>query len=852
MSDVIDWVESQEFQIPLDSEGRIIDFLDREIRRANTPEERIRQKVAQLLAHELDYAPEVMAFERPVYLGRERRRADIVIYEDGQARAENDQGRIDLIVETKSPDVSEPDGQLISYLSATSATGGFWNNGEKSVYYRKDPNTNSIINWLGIPKAGQSWDAIGKYAKSDLIEPVDLKLTFRRCHNAMYRTGIDSEDLALDMTRIILAKLEDEASSSEQCEFHITPEEFGDKLLRERACNRVRALFAAVRDRYPDVFAATEYITASDNQLAVVISQLQQYSFLDAPYDVIGTAYETYVASNLKGERGQYFTNRLVVNMLVRMAQPTETDIILDPCCGSGGFILTAMNYLFNEIDQSKRSATSKEVLKRNVVHRLFGTDISPKLVKVAKANMLLAKDGHGGIEQANSLDSIEKLTPHFQELAGQGKPTIILTNPPFGSGHDLRVKENSILSQYKIGHQWQSVDGEVQYSDALNSRSGVAPEILYVEKCLNWVKEGGLVGLVMAKGQLDNREAYAMRKLVTEHAQILAVINLHEDTFEPFTGAKASVILLRKNSNPPKDYRIFMAVSNKVGQTSRGVPILKRDQMGNPIRVDGAHVLDEDLSEIATDYLSFTKGELAESEYRFSISFTDLNPDSLSFNPIQYLPQHNTALKKVLTLGETADFEVARLGDIATAVFNGPRFKRPYADKGVTTGEGILPYYTGTALTQRRSENIKYLDRSKADKITKKYLDQLVIHPGYVLISDSGTLGRITYALTEHDGVIATNNLIRVVIEDEALRGYVYKFLQSDLGQDLILKSSYGTNQEHLEPYDIAEIPIPIPRDRTLLEKIGLKAIASIDAFEKSLSMETEAAEDMNKLFSL
>src|SRR5699024_2400662 len=295
--------------------------------------------------------------------------------------------------------------------------------------------------------------------------------------------------------------------------------------------------------------------------------------------------------------------------------------------------------YLFDEINNSNRTPNSKEILKRNVVHHLFGTDISPKLVKVAKANMLLAKDGHGGIEQANSLDSTNKLTAHFRSLAGQGKPNIILTNPPFGSGHDLRIKEDAILKQYRIGHQWTSNDGVVEYSEALNSRTGVAPEVLYVEKCLEWVKEGGIVGLVMAKGQLDNREAYAMRKYVTENAQILGVVNLHEDTFEPFTGAKASVLLLRKSSTPPTDYRIFMAVSNKVGQTSRGVPILKRDSMGNPVRVEGTHVLDEDLTDIANDYLQFTKGELQESEYRFSISVKDLNPDSLSFNPIQYLP---------------------------------------------------------------------------------------------------------------------------------------------------------------------------------------------------------------------
>lgn len=130
--------------------------------------------------------------------------------------------------------------------------------------------------------------------------------------------------------------------------------------------------------------------------MATVISHLQQYSFLDADHDVIGTAYEVYVASHLKGERGQFFTNRLVVDMMVKMLDPDDKSVILDPSCGSAGFLITSMNYVFKKIDNSKRSDSAKEILKRNVVHQLFGLDISPKLVKIAKANMLIGKDGHG------------------------------------------------------------------------------------------------------------------------------------------------------------------------------------------------------------------------------------------------------------------------------------------------------------------------------------------------------------------------------------------------------------------------------------------------------------------------
>lgn len=837
MAEIDSWIEAQEFQITLDSQGKIIDYLDSETHRPNKPEERIRQKMVQILHQEFGYPKEIIGLERSINIGSEQRRADIVIYRNAAACKTNNQGEVFLIAEIKAPTFLEPDGQLCSYISASSAQGGFWTNGNKIDFFRKDTSTGNILPWLGIPKYEQAWDCIGQYKKKDLIVPVDLKLAFRRCHNAIFRSGIDSEDVALDMVRIILAKIEDESSAKEECDFHITNEEFADETARNAACSRVRQLFNTVRDRYKDVFAPTEEITASNNQLALVISQLQQYSFLESPHDVIGTAYEVYVASHLKGERGQYFTNRLVVNMMVKMASPTSRDIILDPACGSGGFILTAMNYLFDIIDKSERSATSKEILKRNIVHQLFGVDISPKLVKIAKTNMLLGKDGHGGIEHGNSLDSVLKLSAHFVELCGIGKPSIILTNPPFGSGHDLRIKEVQILSQYKNGHQWEVSDNnEIVYAEELNDRQGVAPELLFLEKCLEWIKEEGIIGIVMAKGQLDNREALAVRRMILQKAQLLAVVNLHEDTFQPFCGSKASVIFLQKKQEIPKDYRIFMAISNKVGQTSRGEAILKTDSEGNPVIRNGRHVLDEDLSEIAESYEQFKNGTLIESEFRYTVAFSDLDSESLSLNPVHYLPQHNAAFRKVITLGEQDDFEIHRLGDLAH-VFNGPRFKRPYADMGVTCGSTIRKYFTGTALTQLNSDNVKYLDSSKANAQVKKHLSVLTIYKGYILISDSGTLGRVTYALSQHDGHVATNNLIRVVVDDEALRGYLYEFLQSKLGQSLLLKNAYGTNQEHLEPDTIADIPIPVPKDRKLIEKIGKAVIASIEELERSIA---------------
>lgn len=390
---------------------------------------------------------------------------------------------------------------------------------------------------------------------------------------------------------------------------------------------------------------------------------------------------------------------------------------------------------------------------------------------------------------------------------------------------------------------------GEVLYEDKLNDGIGVAPELLFTEQYLKWIRQDGLICIVMAKGQLDNREALAIRRKILSECELLAVINLHEDTFEPFCGSKASVILMRKCYNPPKDYRVFMAISNKVGQNSRGETMLRKDTNGDPIVVDGHLQLDEDLTEIAECYHQFVKGELVESEFRFSVSVNDLDKVSLSFNPIHYLPKHNEALKKIIMLNESDIFDVLPLSAIAQDVFNGPRFKRPYADQGVTEGEGIRKFFTGTAITQLNSDNVKFLDEKKCNKQLLRQLDELTIKKGYILISDSGTLGRISYALSMHDGHVATNNLIRVIIDDENLRGYVYQFLKSPIGQSLILKNAYGTNQEHLEPDVISDILVPIPKDRNVIDRIGSKVIASIEALEQSIALNEDATTIMESI---
>jgi type I restriction enzyme M protein len=473
-------------------DGRIVDFFDRATSRPNTPEERVRQNYARTLFYQYGYPKDLMVLGAPINIGRDKKFADIVVYHDATAARLRDQGRIRLIVETKAEDEKTGYGQLVSYISASSAEGGVWINEEDPPkYYRRVEGR--LKEWPGIPRENETWDSIGKQSKAALRVPHNLVETFKRCHNALYKQGIDSEDIAMDMVRIILAKYKDESNEGDAPEFHVTPLELQSAAGRHRVAERVRKLFAEVRDAHLDVFDPHETITAGDREIATVVSELQDFRFVTSPdseevYDVVGAAYEVYIGSHLKGDRGQYFTHRLIVGLLVRLVNPSEKDKIFDPAMGSGGFLIRAMRHIAGRIVNSQRSRAAKNNAIRDIYRQLYGIDKSPKLVKVARTNMILASDGHSGLLRADSLEPPVHLPAEFLRVAGPGIPTVILTNPPFGATAEHKItpdRERELLSQFEVAHIWRD-DGHGLHPTNVLLAEGVPPEYLFVELCIN------------------------------------------------------------------------------------------------------------------------------------------------------------------------------------------------------------------------------------------------------------------------------------------------------------------------------------------------------------------------------
>jgi type I restriction enzyme M protein len=833
-------------RIRLSADGRLVDFVDPNITRPDTPEERVRQMYARKLRYEYDYPANLMVIGAPINIGSEVRYADIAIYHDAFSAKRRDQAKIKLVVETKAGDLKTGVGQLKSYVFASSAEGGIWLNATDAPSYfrRYDQPTHRLEPWPNIPRETETWDSIGRHKKSQLRPPHNLVETFKRCHNALYKVGIDSEDLAMDMVRVILAKYQDETNPGETCEFRINPDEMQLPEQRRQVAARVQKLFRQVREDHKDVFGEHEEITAGDKEIATVVSELQDFRFLpdensEEIYDVVGAAYEVYIGSHLKGDRGQYFTHRLIVKLIVQLVDPDEKDIILDCAMGSGGFLVTAMRHVTQKIVKSHRPSNAKHAAIRSLHARIYGIDKAPKLVKVARTNMILASDGHSGLIRGDSLEPFPKNVPSdFFRKVGPGIPSVILTNPPFGATSEHKItpdKDPDILSQFHVAHVWRFEEGALRPTGQLIGE-GVPPEYLFLERCIEWVAPGGKIGIVIPRGILDNDKALALRTLIFRETRVLAVINCHDDTFKPYTDAKTAILILEKKSHSGEkdtDYPIFMAISQGIGHNGIGEPIYKTNATGDQVLVNGEPVLDHDCDEIYKAWVAIQNGDKSSSEYYFTTKRKTIT-ENLNLNPVRYLPRYAKSRQTVLEFGAREDWKVERLGQIAK-VFNGPRFKRPYADKGVTGGSKIVRYFTGNAITQTRGENLKYLDLEKAKPNQLKMIAKLYIERGMILITDSGTVGRIVYATAYHHGAVGTNNLIRVVIADEVLRGYVYQFLQSRLGQHQLKANIYGAIVEHIEPDDVKQILVPIPKNRSILESIGLPALRSTELQEQA-----------------
>lgn len=598
---------------------------------------------------------------------------DLAIFRAGAAKEPENMVRICIVCDTKVKSADPRKGveaALNNALRAASCDFGMWTNGDELLYSHRvedvvgNEKIIDIADFPGIDESIEDMERMGDRSQPRKPANDSLIRTFKRCHDYIYGNEGRKKDAFWELLNLIFCKIYDEKrrylcaerNESYHRQFWVGVTERNTPEGQATVAKRIKAIFKQLKTDaiFSEVFAGNEEISLSDYGVAYVASEIAKYSFLDATVDVKGTAYETIVSNTLKQSAGQFFTPRNVIKCMVEIHNPTVNSRVLDPACGSGGFIVMVLDHvrrqitknLYPELDGAllEAKANTEKVndkVREYAENMIFGFDFDPDLKKAAKMNMVMAGDGHSNIYNINSLEypngtlpDIPKVTASVARSVTQkgdaadcdsaysldnamGKFDCIFTNPPFGSKVEVA---STIAANYEL-------------------KAFTAPEVLFIEQCYNFLKPGGKMGIVLPDGILGNPNTEVVRKWILEHFKLLASIDLPVETFLPQVGVQASLLFLQKKTamerlvDPNSEmYDVFMAIAEKVGKDRRGNVVYERDDEGSEIlyvdkkewasynrqgeliarhRTERVKHVDDDLPKISAAYKGFISNKV-------------------------------------------------------------------------------------------------------------------------------------------------------------------------------------------------------------------------------------------------
>lgn len=515
-------------------------------------EKDVELKVVKPLLDKHGYKESDWTANFPIPTGRNKIYADFLISSDFN----NLDNAVNLIIETKKPDVDLMSfiRQAISYGRLTKAKYSILINNLKYIVVDNgsqqvinESNTNETLNFLSkkeyfnkknIITYGQSEIEIARKEAKIFSEVDEFSSKFEKCQDAIRnidgKTGSDAFD---ELSKILFIKIfleEHEPNSKVFSTKSIN--EFGVSIIKD-------TYFKKVKDKYNDIFKSDDHIELKDESIIEIVKILEPYTLKNTEIDVKGRAYEILLGKTFLGSLGQHFTPRTVVKFMIDMIDPTEKinsnfiPKIIDPACGSGGFLIEALMRMLKKADNLNLSNEQKDIIKQE---SLFGSDINDRLVRVAKMNMSLHGDGKGGIYQVNGLNGNDSINRH--------KYDFVITNPPFGT----KTKDERILKKYTIKTK--------------SSDNGVSGEILFVERCYNLLKDDGVLAILIPDGLINNKTTENVRKFINDNMEIDAIISLPDKTFKSANANAVTSIVFATKRKINKNKYIFMSLAEEIG----------------------------------------------------------------------------------------------------------------------------------------------------------------------------------------------------------------------------------------------------------------------------------------------
>jgi type I restriction enzyme M protein len=498
---------------------------------------------------------------------------DIAVFPNDKKQEDD----IYIIVECKKKNRKDGKTQLQDYLRFSKAFLGVWFNGDERFFLRKVEKDGRIEfeEIPNIPQYGQRVEDIGKFRRKDLKPTHNLKATFKAIRNHLAANTVGAtrdEVLAQQLINLIFCKIYDErfTEPNDIVTFRAGVDEEA-KDIKERVLD----LFDKVKRKYKEVLDDSDTITLDANSVAYVVGELQNYCLIEAERDIIADAFETFIGHALKGGQGQFFTPRNVVKMMVDVLDPNDEDLIIDPACGSGGFLIESLRHVWRKLDsEGEKYHWNKSNLQEEkmevALNKIRGIDKDYFLSKVAKAYMAIMGDGKSGIFTEDSLEVPKNWGQATRQKIDLDKFSVLLTNPPFGSKIPVRGDEK--LKQFELGHKWK-FDKKIGEWEKGKLKDKEAPQILFIERCLQLLEDKGRMAIVLPDGIYGNNQLGYIRKYLLKKARLVAVIDVPLETFMPNTSTKTSILVLQKlkDNKIPKDYSVFMASAETCGHDRRG-----------------------------------------------------------------------------------------------------------------------------------------------------------------------------------------------------------------------------------------------------------------------------------------
>ncbi len=583
-------------------EGYILDYISGIPVKATPEEIEAVQVFSEVLVKDYGYPKELIQ-TRPQYRVKVRPSdikkeypIDIAVFSD----ANHNEDSIEIIIECKKKNRKDGRSQLEDYLRFSKARIGVWFNGEEREFiYKTERNGRIDFSPLpNIPRYGERVEDIGKFKRVDLRPATNLKSVFKSIRNylAANAVGITRDEVfAQQLINLIFCKIYDErfTRKDQTVTFRAGTDESPELVQK-----RVETLFEKVKSQYDDVIEVADSIILDAKSLAYVVGELQLYSLQDSSRDAVGDAFEVFIGPSLKGGQGQFFTPRNVVKMIIDMVDPTQDMKIIDPACGSGGFLVEGLRHVWHKIEQSGKELgwpdNEIEAEKQKVAIKNFrGIDKDYFLSKVAKAYMAILGDGRGGVYCENSLDKPENWSNSTNDGVHFGSFDLVITNPPFGK--KLAIDSEDLLKIYDLGHKWK-YDSESDEFTKGSVQDKQPPQILFIERCLDLLSEGGTLGIVLLESIFGMPKYRYVVDYIEKKTNIKAIVTMPEDLFQPHTHAKCCVLICEKKPAKHETSSIFMADVKWCGHDSRGNPTIRKNE-------DGEDELLDDIPKVAEVY---------------------------------------------------------------------------------------------------------------------------------------------------------------------------------------------------------------------------------------------------------